>query len=84
MPRRFKYDKYRKGDNVVYRMMIPPEQIQFFCATVEAYDGVGLVRTIDSRRAVVEVLVVGDQKKTFEGLIDSLKRQIGIEVIANP
>jgi hypothetical protein len=84
MGRTFSYDKYNKGDNLVFRLLIPPRDIGYFSGTIEAYDGVGLVRTVDPRRAVVEAMVPGDQRETFERILGFLEKQISIEVIARP
>ncbi|MCX7766110.1 MAG: DUF4911 domain-containing protein [Candidatus Sumerlaeia bacterium] len=76
---RFTYKKYAGGDNIILRLRLPAEQIGYLSGTIEAYDGIGLVRTIDEQRGVVEVWIPREQLDTFEEVLEGLQREIKLE-----
>jgi len=77
--RRFKYPLYSGGREIIYRLRIPAREIGYFSATLEAYDGVGLCRTIDEERGVIEVWVPPDRQKEIEEVLKGIEREIPIE-----
>ncbi len=82
MTRTFTYGTYTHGDNLVYRLIIPRNEIGFFSGTLEAYEGLGIVRTIDEHQGIIEVWVPRDREKEFESVLDTLKNELSIEVLA--
>lgn len=81
MRQRFRYEKYSGGDNLIYRLRIPAEEIGYLSGTMEAYGGIGLVRTIDEHLGVVEIWVPVEQREEFGLLLKALGREIKIEVL---
>jgi hypothetical protein len=70
----------RRSDAVlirVYRM--PPREIGYVTSLVEAFDGIGLVRTLDRARGVVECWVMADYEADFDGLIESLRAEFPVQ-----
>ena len=82
MVSRFSYKQYTHGDNRVIRLKLPARDIGFFSGSMEAYEGVGLVRTIDPRHAIVEVLVPADRENEFMEILHAIMRSIPIEVLS--
>lgn len=63
----------------VYRM--PPSEIGYVASLVEACDGIGLVRTLDRNRGIIECWVMTDFAAEFEGLIESLRREFPVQLL---
>jgi Domain of unknown function (DUF4911) len=61
-----------------------PEDIAYVKFVLESYDGVGIIRTIDRKKAVIVALVVEDFLTTAQALFESLKNEIDIVEIARP
>lgn len=49
--------------------------IQWLVALVEAYEGIGLVRTLDEHRGLIECWIMPDFVKEFSGIIDTVSQQ---------
>lgn len=81
MGQRFKYKPYKGGDNFVYRLRLPRKEICYFNGTIEAYEGLGVVRTIDEEQGVVEVWVPIEQKDDFDSVLQALQQEFEIEVL---
>ena len=62
---------------------IPTAAIQFLTAWMEAADGIGLVRTLDEWRGLIECWVMPDYKAEFEQLIAALAAEWPIQEIAS-
>lgn len=56
-------------------LQLPPPAIQFLTALVEASDGIGLVRTLDEDRGIVECWMMPDYVEAFEKLLRSVARE---------
>ena len=62
----------------IYR--VKRKDIDYIRNTIESYDGMALVRTIDPNKALIEVYVAPGCERFVEELIDSLKKDEGIEI----
>jgi hypothetical protein len=54
---------------------LPPPAIQFLTSLAEAADGVGLVRTLDEQRGIIECWIMPDFVREFDGLIAATAAQ---------
>jgi len=61
-----------------------PEDIAYIKFILESYDGVGIIRTVDRKRAVIVALVVEDFLATARALFASVKNEIEIAEIPRP
>jgi hypothetical protein len=61
-----------------------PEDIAYVKFVLESYDGVGIIRTVDRRRAVIVALVVEDFLATARQLFASLIGEVDIVEISRP
>ena len=59
-------------------------QIHYIRSTLESYDGMALVRTLDPRSALVEVRVPKECEEELMSLVRSLERQEGIVMKPSP
>lgn len=55
-------------------------EINYLRVTIESYDGMALVRTVDPKEATIELLVSPGCEAILFTLIDSLKREEGIQM----
>ncbi len=55
-------------------------EICYFRFTLESYDGLAQVSTVDPHRALIEVSVAPGCEKWLMGLMDALKRNEGLSV----
>jgi hypothetical protein len=69
--------------NEIY-FVVRPEDIAFVKFIVESYEGVGIIRTVDKKKAVIVVLVVEDFLAVARALFDSLRSEVAIAEIARP
>jgi len=58
------------------------EDIHYLRTTIEAYDGMAVVRTVDPAQAVIELLIAPGCEEWISRLIAALKEQEGIPLEA--
>ncbi len=63
---------------------IRPEDIAYVKFIFESYEGVGIVRTVDRRKAVIVLMVVQDFLQTARLILDSLKNEVAVSEIPRP
>lgn len=63
---------------------LSPEDIAYVKFIVESYDGIGIIRTVDRKQAVIVVLVVEDFLDTARALFAALRSEIEIAEIPRP
>ena len=54
------------------------KDINFLKTTIESYDGMAVVRTLDSKEAVIELLIAPGCEILISELLESLKKREGI------
>jgi hypothetical protein len=63
---------------------IRPEDIAYVKFVLESYDGVGIIRTVDRKKAIIVALVVEDFLAAARALFASLRGEVDIAEIARP
>lgn len=63
---------------------IPPEEIAYVKFIFESYEGVGILRTADRKRAVVVLMVVEDLLSEARAILASLKKEGWLREIPRP
>lgn len=63
----------------VYR--VPPREIGYLTSLVEASDGIGLIRTLDRRRGIIECWIMADFLEDFEGLLRAVSRDFPVQLL---
>lgn len=63
---------------------VPPEQIAYVKFVFESYEEVGIVRTVDRKRAVIVLLAMNDFLAAARKILDSLKTEMPLREIARP
>jgi len=63
---------------------LAPEKIAELIFTLEGEDGIAVVRTLDSDRGIIEVLIAPDLEKDFISLLQGLGPEFGIKEISRP
>ncbi len=61
-----------------------PEDIAYLKFIIESYEGVGIVRTVDQKRAIVDLLVVEDFMQTAVSILASLQQELSFAEIPPP
>jgi len=61
-----------------------PEDIAYVKFIVESYEVIGLIRTIDRKKAIIVVLIVEDFLAVGRSLMDALKSEIELSEIRRP
>ena len=56
-------------------------EINYLRVTIESYDGMGVVKTIDPHEAIIEVRVSPGCEKLFYELTRSLEKNEGISIV---
>lgn len=55
---------------------LPAEDIVFIKLIVEAHEGIGVLRTLDRKRAVIVVMVAADMEADARAMLESLRDQV--------
>ena len=63
---------------------IPPEHIAYIKFIFESYEEVGIVRTVERKKAIIVLLVMRDFVDAARGILESLKRDIPFAEIPRP
>jgi len=63
---------------------IAPEHIAYVKFIFESYEEIGLIRTVDRKKAIIVLLAMPDFVDTAANIIDSLKQDIPLAEIARP
>jgi hypothetical protein len=71
----------RQNDTQYRYFLIRPQDIAYLKFILEAYDGVGILRTLDSKAAVVEIMVAPDYSRVLDDILADLRRETDIEEI---
>jgi hypothetical protein len=64
--------------------LVSRNQIAYLRFIIESYDGVAFLRTLDPRRAVVEIGYSPTRRRDAEALIRSLEEETGLTEIPPP
>ena len=62
----------------------PPEHIAYVKFIFESYEEVGIIRTVDRKRAVIVLLAVEDFVDVARAILDSLKQEVPLAEIPRP
>jgi hypothetical protein len=71
-----------QGDALTFRAKVPPKEIGFINSIIEGYEGIGIVRTHDERRGIVEFWILPEHITVFERVVDDLRKDIPITFLA--
>jgi len=63
---------------------IPPEHIAYIKFIFESYEEVGIIRTVDRKKAVIALLAMHDFLDTARQILDSLQHEIPFAEIPRP
>ena len=69
--------------NDIY-LEIPPEHIAYVKFIFESYEEVGIIRTVDRKKAIIVLLAMNDFLATARQILDSLKQEIPLVEIPRP
>ena len=79
-PRRFSSLAPHDGARPIIRVyQLAQPAIQYITALVEANDGIGLVRTLDEHRGIIECWLMPDFVEQYEQIIRSVAEQWPIQ-----
>jgi len=65
-------------------LKIRPEDIAYVKFIFESYEGVGIIRTVDRKKAVIVLLVVDDFLSVARSILTSLKNEVPLVEIPRP
>lgn len=63
---------------------ISPEHIAYIKFIFESYEEVGIIRTVDRKKAIIVLLAMSDFLDTARQILQSLKSEIPLREIARP
>jgi hypothetical protein len=65
-------------------LTIRPEDIAYVKFIFESYEAVGIIRTVDRKKATIVLLVVEDFIDTARAILDALKEEVPLAEIPRP
>ncbi len=63
---------------------VSPEDIAYVKFIFESYEGVGIVRTVDQKKAIIDILVVDDFQETARSIVLSLSHEVKMKEVPRP
>ena len=69
------------GLQAIY-LKVKPQDIAYIKFIFESYDGVGIIRTVDRKKAIIVLLVVDDLLPIGRRILESLVQDMPLEEIA--
>ena len=63
---------------------ICPQDIAYIKFILESYEEVGIIRTVDRRKAVIVLLAIEDFVEVARAIVDSLRQEITLTEIPAP
>lgn len=63
---------------------IPPEHIAYVKFIFESYEEVGIIRTVERKKAVIVLLAMPDYVDTARAILESIKVDVPISEIPRP
>jgi len=63
---------------------VKPEDIAYIKFVFESYDGVGIIRTVDRKKATIVLLVVDSLLPVARQIVKSLEREMPLEETSKP
>ena len=68
-------------DSITRYYRVDPKEIGYIGYTVHAYEGIGVVRTLDPSQGIIEILISSDFIDEMDALLQDLRREVPIEEI---
>lgn len=65
-------------------LKLSPEHIAQLKFTLESYEGIGILRTINPSRGEVVILAIADTEPVVKSMLDDLSRELDIAVVDEP
>lgn len=62
----------------------PPEQIAYIKFVFESYEEVGIIRTVDRKKAIIVLLAVTDFVETARQILNSIRQVVPVAEISRP
>ena len=63
---------------------VSPEDIAYVKFIFESYEGVGIVRTVDQKKSIIDILVVNDFQETARSIVLSLSHEVKMKDVPRP
>jgi hypothetical protein len=63
---------------------IPPQHIAYVKFIFESYEEVGIVRTVDRKKAVIVLLAMRDFAETARAILESIKQDTPLREVHSP
>ncbi len=63
---------------------VSPKDIAYIKFIFESYEGVGIVRTIDQKKSIIDILVVDDFQETARCIVLSLSHEVKMKEVPRP
>ena len=71
-------------DSIQWLLEVDKEDIHFLVGVFESYDDFGIVRTLDQKRGLVEVMLSPDYVEEARKLLASLAGEISVRILKSP
>lgn len=75
-------EEYNPRDIIVRKARVNPSHIGYINSIVESYEGIGQVRTLDSRLGIIIFWIMPDRHKVFEALIDEFEKDLSLIMLS--
>ena len=73
---RFKKKYPAPNESLIYVAQIPPGEIAFVNSVIESYEGIGVVRTRDQHRGIIEICVMDWACEVFEKIVADIALEV--------
>ncbi|MFH0925452.1 MAG: DUF4911 domain-containing protein [bacterium] len=70
-----------KSDELTLHVKVNPKEICFLSNVIESYEVFGIVRTINPKSGLIEILISPDFIEEIHNLLDDLKQSMDIQYV---
>ena len=73
------FPPYKGGDPIILLFQVPSTSIGYLSSLVEACEGIGLVRTLDEGRGIIECWTMPDSHRDFMSLMEAFGKEYPVQ-----
>lgn len=74
-------EAYIPNDLVIKYGRVSPKDIGYVNSIVEAYEGIGQVRTVDHKKGIIVFWIMPDSESVMDKIIEDLHKETGLIIL---
>lgn len=71
-------------ETIRHAYLVDREEINYLRITLESYDGMAVVRTLDPNKAEIEIMISPGCEEIIHKILESLRIKEGLKIVLQP